>query len=93
MDLFDSWGESLGGIWDSALNGGEQWVESWFDNEADKVTSAAPEENRVPQNQEPAKQPDGQPIYSGGLTTHTALMIGGGVIVAVLAVAVLMRGK
>lgn len=92
--IFDNIGETLGGIWDSTLEGGEQWVDSWFDHEADKVSSAAPEENRVPQQQEPAQQPTGQPIYNGGMMDNqTLLLMGGGFAVLMLAMVLLMRGK
>ncbi|GHA34297.1 hypothetical protein ACFFLZ_06405 [Photobacterium aphoticum] len=93
MDLLDSLGETLGGVWDSAMQGGEQWVQSWFDNEADKVASAAPEQNRVPQYLEPAKQPTGQPIQPTGMDTQTMLLIGGGVVVSLAVVVLLMKGK
>ncbi|MGF1702520.1 hypothetical protein L4D09_19685 [Photobacterium makurazakiensis] len=91
MDLFDSIGETLGGVWDSASVGGEQWLDSWFDHEAEKVASAAPEENRVPQRQEPAKQPTGQPIYTG--SNNQTMMIGGGVVVVMMFMFLMMRGK
>ena len=91
MSLLDSVGETLGGIWDTASDGGEAWLNSWFDNEAEKVASAAPEENRTPQHKEPAQQPTGQPIYKTGVT-NTALMLMGGCIAA-LALVMLLRGK
>ncbi|GAL02950.1 hypothetical protein JCM19237_5843 [Photobacterium aphoticum] len=94
MDLLDSLGETLGGVWDSAMQGGEQWVQSWFDNEANKVASAAPEQNRVPQYLEPAKQPTGQPVPESGMDTQTMLLIGGGALmVTLVVVALVMKGK
>ena len=91
MSLLDTVGETLGGIWDTASTGGEAWLNSWFDNEADKVSSAAPEENRTPQHQEPAQQPSGQPVYTVSQDNTALLLIGGGVLA--LAVVMLIRGK
>ncbi|MGR5064678.1 hypothetical protein [Photobacterium sp. DNB22_13_2] len=91
MSLLDSVGETLGGIWDTASDGGEAWLNSWFDNEAEKVASAAPEENRTPQHQEPAKQPTGQPIYTMAPNNTAMMLMGGGMVV--LALVVLLRGK
>ena len=94
MSLLDDWGESLGGIWDSAVEGGEQWVDAWMDNEAENVASSAPEENRTPQHQEPAKQPTGQPIYHGGMSsTTTMMMLGGGMLVLMGFMFFMLRGK
>ncbi|UTV27503.1 hypothetical protein [Photobacterium atrarenae] len=94
MSLLDDWGESLGGIWDSAVEGGEQWVDAWMDNEAENVASSAPEENRTPQHEEPAKQPTGQPIYPGGLSSNTTLMLlGGGMFVLMGFTFLMLRGK
>ncbi|MGR5142052.1 hypothetical protein ACQKPX_10285 [Photobacterium sp. DNB23_23_1] len=91
MSLLDSVGETLGGIWDTASDGGEAWLNSWFDNEANKVASAAPEENRTPQHQEPAQQPTGQPIYSMMPSNTPMILMGGSV--ALLALVILLRGK
>lgn len=91
MSLLDTVGETLGGIWDTASDGGEAWLNSWFDNEAEKVSSAAPEENRTPQHKEPAQQPTGQPIYTM-MPGNTSMMLMGGSI-ALLALVMLLRGK
>ncbi|PSU34667.1 hypothetical protein [Photobacterium lutimaris] len=91
MSLLDSVGETLGGIWDTASDGGEAWLNSWFDNEAEKVASAAPEENRTPQHKEPAQQPTGQPIYTSGVSNTALMLMGGGI--AALALVLLLRGK
>ena len=91
MELLDNIGETLGGIWDTAAAGGESWLNSWFDNEAEKVASAAPEENRTPQHQEPATQPTGQPIYSMMPSNAALMLMGGGI--AALALVMLIRGK
>lgn len=94
MSLLDDWGESLGGIWDSAVEGGEGWVDAWMENEADNVASSAPEENRTPQSEEPAKQPTGQPIYRDGLSSSTTLMLlGGGMFVLMGFMFLMLRGK
>ncbi|MCW8330879.1 hypothetical protein MD588_18970 [Photobacterium sp. SDRW27] len=93
MSLLDSLGESLGGLTDSVLSGGEKFVDSWFDNEANKVASAAPEENRPATHQEPAQQPTGQPIHYGMPSTNTLLMVGGGVVVMMMFFMLMMRGK
>ncbi|MGF1734349.1 hypothetical protein [Photobacterium satsumensis] len=91
MSLLDSVGETLGGIWDTASDGGEAWLNSWFDNEANKVVSAAPEENRTPQRQEPAQQPTGQPIYTMAPSNTSMMLMGGSI--ALLALVILLRGK
>ncbi|UXI02752.1 hypothetical protein [Photobacterium sp. TY1-4] len=95
MSLLDDWGESLGGIWDSAVEGGGNWVDAWMQNEADNVASSAPEENRTPQHEEPAKQPTGQPIHNqGGLSSNTTLMLlGGGMLVLMVFMMFMLRGK
>lgn len=90
MSLMDSWGESLGGITDSIFNGGENLVNAWFDSEAEKVASAAPEENRPKQEQ--AQQPTGQPIAYAPMNNNM-LMIGGGVVVLMMFMMLMMRGK
>lgn len=92
-DLLDNLGESLGGIWDSAVEGGNSWVDAWFNNEADKVSSAAPEENRVPDSQQPAQQPNGQPIWYGLTTNQTLMVAGGGALILMLFMFLMMRGK
>ena len=90
--LLDSLGETLGGLTDSVMSGGEKWLDAWFDNEADKVASAAPEEQRPAKHQEPAQQPTGQPIYYGPQMT-TLMMYGGGFLLVVLLIVMLTRGK
>ncbi|PSW06268.1 hypothetical protein [Photobacterium lipolyticum] len=91
MSLFDSWGESLSGLTDSIVNGGEQLVDAWFDGEADKVQSAAPEENRP--KQEAAQQPTGQPIIYGGMNTNTMMLMGGGFVLLMMFIFLMMKGK
>lgn len=92
MELLDSLGETLGGLTDSVLSGGEKLVDSWFDNEAEKVASAAPEENRTVTHKEPAQQPTGQPIYPAN-TMPTSMMMFGGMIVLMLFMFLMLRGK
>ncbi len=73
--MFDDWGETLGGLADSMVTGSQQVMDSWFDNESEKVRSAAPEEQRP--TQQAAVQPNGQPVaqrYALGLTPAQALM-------------------
>ncbi|BCL69690.1 hypothetical protein TUMSATVNIG1_16460 [Vibrio nigripulchritudo] len=82
--MLDDWGESLAGLTDSVISGGEKFVHAWFENEADKVKSAAPEEQRP--HYVPAQQPNGQPIvYKQTLpinTTHILLgvLVVGGIV-------------
>jgi len=90
--LLDSLGETLGGLTNSALSGGQQYIDSWFDNEADKVASAAPEENRTVTHKEPAQQPTGQPIYPAN-TMPTSMMMFGGMMVLMLFMLLMLRGK
>ncbi len=87
--MFDDLGESLIGITDSITSGTKQYVSSWFENEADKVKSAAPEEQR-PTYIHP-QQPNGRPVeYRQGVTlTMTHLLIG----VAVLGGALLFAKR
>ncbi|MGF1732290.1 hypothetical protein [Photobacterium kasasachensis] len=89
--MLDSLGESLGGLTDSILGGGEKLIDSWFDNEADKVASAAPEENRTTTHEEPAQQPTGQPIYPVN-AMPTNLMFGGFALL-MLFMFLMLRGK
>ena len=90
--MFDDWGETLGGITDSIISGGESWVDGWFANETNKVKEAAPEQQRP--KEEPARQPDGQPINYQPLTsTNMMLMIGGGMVVLVVFMFLMTRGK
>lgn len=85
MSLFDGWGETLGGITDAITDGAEQYVGGWFDNETNKVVSAAPEENRETDPQ--AVQPNGQPVgyIMPPFSQNWPLYIGGGLLALVAA--------
>ncbi|CCN48936.1 conserved hypothetical protein [Vibrio nigripulchritudo MADA3029] len=74
--MFDDLGESLTGITDAITSGTKDYVSAWFDNESDKVKSAAPEEQRP--TYVPPQQPNGRPVeYRQGVTLSTThLLIG-----------------
>lgn len=89
MSLFDGWGETLSGITDAVTDGTEKYIGGWFDNETNKVVSAAPEENRETNPQ--AVQPNGQPVaYMPAFSQNWPLYVGGGLL-ALLAVKVLKK--
>lgn len=85
MSLFDGWGETLSGITDAVVNGGEKYIDSWFTNESDKIQSAAPEENRPIVHQ--SVQPDGRPVgyMLPPVRDNVALYLGGGLLLLVAA--------
>ncbi len=71
-------GESLGGIFDTVVDGGQSLINAWVDDQTHSVGSAAPEENRQPP---PPETVEGRPIV-GGYTDMLPIYIMGGVIIA-----------
>lgn len=91
LDFFDNFGESIGGIYDSVVAGGTEYLNAWVDNEKQELATAAPEKQRP--KQEPAQQPNGQPIVmqSSPLTTMHYAAFGGVVLLLLLVMFFAMR--
>ncbi|MEI8612065.1 hypothetical protein P4S70_25680 [Enterovibrio sp. Hal110] len=90
----DSFGETLGGLTDTVLAGGEKLYGAWVDSKTEEVKTAAPEENRPAVR--PAEQPTGQPVrpdVRGALDQMKPLMYGGGALMLLMFAAILFRGK
>lgn len=94
MSLFDSFGESLKGITDSVLSGGQELIGAWVEKESSDIKSAAPEENRPPVR--PAEQPTGAPVrpdYRGALADMKPLLYGGGALLLLMFALALFAGR
>ncbi|WP_120511980.1 hypothetical protein [Photobacterium salinisoli] len=94
MSLWDNFGESLGGVWDSVSSGAGQIFDAVVDSEVDRVKSADPASNRP--KTDAAQQPGGQPIPTqsqGFVVDNKTLMIGGGIAAVLLIGLVAVMGR
>ncbi|WP_087019061.1 hypothetical protein [Thaumasiovibrio subtropicus] len=61
---WDGVGETLGGLFDTVVDGGSNLVNAWVDNQANLLQSASPEQHRAPT---PIPQtPQGTPLPQSG---------------------------
>lgn len=94
-DLLETGGELVGGAIDAVGELGDNWLNAKVDQEADRVSSANPDENRANENN--YQQPNGEPVQSGGaggFTISKDMAIAAGVAVAICGVLyVATKGK
>ncbi|QIA63333.1 hypothetical protein GT360_07285 [Vibrio astriarenae] len=94
-DLLETGGEIVGGAIDVAGDLGSEWINAKVDNEADRVSSANPDENRANENN--YQQPNGDTVQTGtgagGFNISKDMAIAAGVAVAICGVLYVVTKK